>query len=139
LVVLVIGPVVFFPKLVGPREQRPIIHALLIVLLSWLTGFPLNLLFLKESFDLYSVRLVIMLITAGFGLMIGDFLHNPSVRPKVYLPPPPAKKIELDSTPEQVAAILGQPKEIVNLGSKMIYVYKDTKVIFNDGKVADIQ
>jgi hypothetical protein len=38
-----------------------------------------------------------------------------------------------------VIAALGQPKSIMDLGAKKIYVYKDSKVIFRDGKVADIQ
>ncbi len=136
---LIVGPVFFFPKLVGPKMERPIIHALLIVVLAWLIGIPLNALFMYESFDLYSLRLVALAVAAGFGLGLGDFFNNPSNRPRVSLPPPPAKKIELNSTPEQVVAVLGQPKEIVKLGLKTIFVYKDTKVIFNEGKVTDIQ
>jgi hypothetical protein len=49
------------------------------------------------------------------------------------------KTISLGQTPEQVKAILGEPEKIVNLGSKVTYVYKDMKVIFQDGKVADVQ
>jgi hypothetical protein len=49
------------------------------------------------------------------------------------------KTISLGQTPEQVEAILGKPDKIVNLGPKITYVYKDMKVIFQDGKVADVQ
>ncbi len=49
------------------------------------------------------------------------------------------KTIELGQTPEQVEAILGKPEKIVKLGSKVTYIYKDMKVIFVDGKVADAQ
>jgi hypothetical protein len=49
------------------------------------------------------------------------------------------KTISLGQTPEQVEAILGKPEKIVNLGQKVTYVYKDMKVIFQDGKVADVQ
>jgi len=35
--------------------------------------------------------------------------------------------------------LLGKPDKIVNLGPKVTYVYKDMKVIFQDGKVADVQ
>lgn len=39
----------------------------------------------------------------------------------------------------QVAAILGAPKQIIDLGSKQIYKYPDMKVVFVDGKVSDVQ
>jgi hypothetical protein len=45
----------------------------------------------------------------------------------------------LGQSPDEVMAILGQPKNIVNLGAKKIYVFQDVKVTFTDGKVADIQ
>jgi hypothetical protein len=38
-----------------------------------------------------------------------------------------------------VKAALGQPDKIVNLGAKQIYVYKDIKVTFINGKVSDVQ
>lgn len=47
--------------------------------------------------------------------------------------------VALGQTPDQVIAALGQPKSIMDLGAKKIYVYKDSKVIFRDGKVTDIQ
>jgi hypothetical protein len=37
-----------------------------------------------------------------------------------------------------VQAALGNPDRVVDLGSKAIYLYKDLKVTFIDGKVADI-
>src|SRR5260370_4019656 len=49
------------------------------------------------------------------------------------------KTISLGQTPEQVEAILGKPDKIVNLGPKVTYIYKDMKVIFQDGKVSDVQ
>jgi hypothetical protein len=49
------------------------------------------------------------------------------------------KTISLGQTPEQVEAILGKPDKIVNLGPKVTYIYKDMKVVFQDGKVADVQ
>jgi hypothetical protein len=51
----------------------------------------------------------------------------------------PPKSVQLGQTIDQVAAILGQPEKTVNLGSKQIYVYKDLKVTFTDGKVSDVQ
>jgi hypothetical protein len=49
------------------------------------------------------------------------------------------KTIELGQSPAQVESALGKPEKVVNLGPKKIYIYKDTKVIFQDDKVADVQ
>ena len=49
------------------------------------------------------------------------------------------KTVALGQTPDQVKAALGAPDKIINLGAKEIYVYKDIKVIFVDGKVSDVQ
>ncbi len=54
-------------------------------------------------------------------------------------PPPEPAQIEKGQTPDQVKAALGQPDKIVNLGAKQIYVYKDIKVTFINGKVSDVQ
>ena len=48
-------------------------------------------------------------------------------------------ELSVGQTPEQVMAALGQPKQIVKLGAKQIYVYPDMKVTFVNGKVSDIQ
>ena len=58
--------------------------------------------------------------------------------------PPPAPqpepvKIGLGQTTAQVVAGLGQPDKVVDLGSKKIYIYKDLKITFVDGKVSDVQ
>jgi len=47
--------------------------------------------------------------------------------------------VGLGQTPDQVTSALGQPKTIMDLGAKKIYVYQDMKVTFNDGKVTDIK
>ncbi len=47
--------------------------------------------------------------------------------------------IEKGQTPDQVVAALGQPDKIVNLGAKQLYIYKDLKVTFLNGKVSDVQ
>lgn len=47
--------------------------------------------------------------------------------------------VALGQTPEQVEAIMGKPDNIANLGAKVTYFYKTMKVIFQDGKVADVQ
>ena len=54
-------------------------------------------------------------------------------------PPTEPQQIEKDQTPDQVKAALGQPDKIVTIGSKQIYVYKDLKVTFINGKVSDVQ
>ena len=53
--------------------------------------------------------------------------------------PPPPQQIEKGQTPDQVVAAIGQPDKIVNLGAKQLYVYKDIKVTFMNGKVVDVQ
>jgi hypothetical protein len=47
--------------------------------------------------------------------------------------------IEKGMTTDQVQAAMGKPDKIVNLGAKQIYVYKDLKVTFLNGKVSDVQ
>ena len=49
------------------------------------------------------------------------------------------KTVELGQTSDQVKDALGAPDKVVKLGAKEIYVYKDMKVIFVDGKVSDVQ
>jgi hypothetical protein len=49
------------------------------------------------------------------------------------------KTVQLGQTPDEVKAILGAPVNIVKLGPKEMYIYKDLKVIFVDGKVSDVQ
>jgi len=54
-------------------------------------------------------------------------------------PSPEPQQIEKGQTTDQVRAALGTPEKIVNLGPKQIYVYKDLKVTFLNGKVSDVQ
>jgi hypothetical protein len=54
-------------------------------------------------------------------------------------PPAEPAQIEKGQTPDQVKAALGNPDKIINLGTKLIYVYKDIKVTFLNGKVSDVQ
>jgi hypothetical protein len=49
------------------------------------------------------------------------------------------KSVDLGQTPTQVEDAMGRPDKIVHLGAKMIYVYKDMKIVFVDGKVSDVQ
>lgn len=52
--------------------------------------------------------------------------------------PAPAQ-IQLGQSIDDVVAALGQPEKIVDLGAKKIYVYKDLKITFTNGKVSDVQ
>jgi hypothetical protein len=54
-------------------------------------------------------------------------------------PPAQPASIEKGMSPDQVEAAMGQPDKKVNLGTKQIYVYKDLKVTFINGKVSDVQ
>src|SRR6266567_8958368 len=47
--------------------------------------------------------------------------------------------IEKGQSTDQVQSSLGRPDKVVNLGSKQIWVYKDLKVTFVNGKVSDVQ
>ncbi|HLY18724.1 MAG TPA: hypothetical protein VKR61_15945 [Bryobacteraceae bacterium] len=53
--------------------------------------------------------------------------------------PPPPKTVTQGQTTDEVIAILGQPKNIVDLGAKKIYVYSDLKITFTGGKVSAVQ
>ena len=39
----------------------------------------------------------------------------------------------------QVKVLMGEPKNVINVGAKQVYVYPDTKITFAVGKVIDIQ
>ncbi|MFZ0879850.1 MAG: hypothetical protein WA002_10160 [Candidatus Acidiferrales bacterium] len=51
--------------------------------------------------------------------------------------PPPT--IQMGQTIDQVTGAIGPPEKIIDLGAKQIYVYKDIKVTFLNGKVSDVQ
>ena len=53
--------------------------------------------------------------------------------------PQATKTVQLGQTEEEVVAIMGPPEKKVLLGAKAIYVYRDLKVVFIDGKVADAE
>jgi hypothetical protein len=48
-------------------------------------------------------------------------------------------EVKLGMTTDQVEGALGKPDKKVTLGPKQIYIYKDMKVTFKDGKVSDVQ
>jgi hypothetical protein len=47
--------------------------------------------------------------------------------------------VQIGQTIDQVKAILGPPEKTFDVGKKQIFVYKDVKITFVDGKVADVQ
>ena len=51
---------------------------------------------------------------------------------------PPAT-VALGQSIQDVEAIMGKPSNVADLGSKKIYVYRDLKITFVDGKVTDVQ
>jgi hypothetical protein len=66
---------------------------------------------------------------------------GPPPEGNVAIAPPPAPPVEivLGQSVDQVTTALGQPKSVVDLGAKKIYVFKDMKITFKDGKVSDVQ
>ncbi len=71
------------------------------------------------------------------GQQQGD--QQQAAQPAQEQPQAEPQTIEKGQTPDQVTAAMGKPDKIVNLGSKQIYVYKDLKVTFLNGKVSDVQ
>jgi hypothetical protein len=53
--------------------------------------------------------------------------------------PAAAPTIALGQTTDEVAAIMGAPQQIIDLGPKKIYKYPDMKIIFMNGKVSDVE
>jgi hypothetical protein len=72
-----------------------------------------------------------------------------AVTPTVVPPPTPVTEsrapvratgtVKLGQTREEVTAILGAPEKQFLLGAKTIFVYRDVKVVFVDGKVTDAE
>ena len=68
----------------------------------------------------------------------GGAMPVPAPAP-IAAPAPAPTQIELGQTVDQVTAALGPPQKMVDLNTKLIYVYKDMKITFKAGKVADVQ
>jgi hypothetical protein len=47
--------------------------------------------------------------------------------------------ISLGQSIADVESISGKPDKVIDLGAKKIYVYKDLKITFTDGRVSDVQ
>jgi hypothetical protein len=67
----------------------------------------------------------------------GDTSSGPG--PNAGTPAPAPVSIEVGQTIDQVTAALGTPAKTFKVGVKTIYVYKDSKITFTNGKVTDIQ
>jgi hypothetical protein len=66
--------------------------------------------------------------------------HTPNPEPISPRAAPASKTpLTIGQTVEEVTGILGEPVNIVDLGSKKIYVFKDLKVTFTDGKASAFQ
>jgi hypothetical protein len=71
--------------------------------------------------------------------------NQPRGQPEQEQPPqqeqaqPDPQTIQLGQSTDEVQAALGKPEKIVNLGPKQLYVYKDLKITFVNGKVSDVQ
>ena len=63
----------------------------------------------------------------------------PRAKPHPAAQPVATQNIALGQTIPEVVAIMGQPKQIVDLGAKKTYSYPNMKVLFVDGKVSDVQ
>ena len=70
----------------------------------------------------------------------------PSTAASTATPPPapvasPAQPVTISvgQTIDEVSGTMGTPLRVVDLGPKKIYVYKDMKITFKDGKVSDVQ
>jgi hypothetical protein len=49
------------------------------------------------------------------------------------------RTVQLGQTPEDVIAVLGHPDKKVLLGNKTVFVYKNLKLVFIDGKLTDAE
>jgi hypothetical protein len=50
-----------------------------------------------------------------------------------------SKTVKLGMGTDEVKQSLGNPDKIVDLGAKLVLIYRDMKVILIDGKVTDVQ
>jgi hypothetical protein len=108
---------------------------LTLMFFSFQMRLPVNVL-MNLAFGSYRT-FIIYIGLGGTALFIGVATYE--TRKYIPLAPPPIPKSTLGFSPQQVVADLGQPRKVINLGSKMVYIYKDVKIVFIDGKVVDIQ
>jgi len=65
--------------------------------------------------------------------------EQPAAQQQTPAEPPAPAQIHSGQSIDDVVAALGQPEKIVDLGTKKLYVYKDLKITFTNGKVSDVQ
>jgi len=65
--------------------------------------------------------------------------EQPAAQQQAPAQAPAPAQIQLGQSIDDVVAALGKPEKIVDLGAKKIYVYKDLKITFTNGKVSDVQ
>jgi hypothetical protein len=65
----------------------------------------------------------------------------PPAAPPATVPPPagPPPTISIGESSTQVLQALGMPQQMIDLGKKKTFVYKNMKIIFVDDKVSDVQ
>jgi len=106
-----------------------------------LTGFDRILVSVAQASFNYMVAGLVLggIVGAGVGAYLSK--REPEASPESWkeIQPTPPRSVELGQTPEQVEATLGPPDKKINLGSKVVYIYKDVKIIFLDNKVNDVQ
>jgi hypothetical protein len=68
-----------------------------------------------------------------------EALSQSGLQPAAAAPAVSGGSVSLGMTFAQVENILGQPRNIADLGAKRIYLYKDLKVTFLNGRVTDVQ
>lgn len=74
--------------------------------------------------------------------VIDELLTDDNPPPAATQPPaapPTSAAIEIGAVVDQVLAALGEPDIVANINRKLIFFYPDIKVIFLDGKVADVK
>jgi len=64
---------------------------------------------------------------------------NRDESPAAPAPAPGPAQVSVGQSIDEVIAALGQPTDVLKNGNKQIYVYKDFKVTFKNGKVSDVR
>ncbi|HKN73980.1 MAG TPA: hypothetical protein VJW94_02290 [Candidatus Acidoferrum sp.] len=62
-----------------------------------------------------------------------------SQQPATSQPDSAPTTVQIGQSIDQVKAVLGTPEKVFDVGKKQIFVYKDVKITFVDGKVSDVQ
>jgi hypothetical protein len=63
----------------------------------------------------------------------------PASAPAADASPAAPPTVTLGQNFSQVEGIMGAPKRIAQLGSKVVFYYNGMKVVFQNGKVSDVQ